>query len=110
REIGKSRWTLKKKIKLFIDSFVSFSFFPIRLISATGLILGGIAFLYGVFLFIAKLMGKISLSGWTSLMLVLLFVSSFQMIGLGILGEYIWRTLDAARNRPNFVIDKIEQN
>ncbi|MCS7075980.1 MAG: glycosyltransferase family 2 protein [Bacteroidia bacterium] len=110
REIGKSRWTLKKKIKLFIDSFVSFSFFPIRLISVTGLILGFIALLYGLFLLIAKLAGKIDLTGWTSLMLVLLFVSSFQMVSLGILGEYIWRTLDATRNRPNFVIDKVEEN
>lgn len=110
REIGKSRWTLKKKIKLFIDSFVSFSFFPIRMISVTGLSLGIIAMLYGIFLLIAKLLGKIDLTGWTSLMLVLLFVSSFQMIALGILGEYIWRTLDAARNRPSFIVDLVEKN
>jgi polyisoprenyl-phosphate glycosyltransferase len=47
--------------------------------------------------------------GWTSLMLVILFVSSFQMIGLGIIGEYVWRTLDAARNRPSYVIEKLKK-
>jgi polyisoprenyl-phosphate glycosyltransferase len=107
REIGKSKWTLQKKIKLFIDSFVSFSFFPIRLISAMGLILGLISFLYGIFIVIARLTGLVPIQGWAALMAVLLFVSSFQMIALGIIGEYVWRALDAARKRPNFVIEKI---
>jgi hypothetical protein len=40
------------------------------------------------------------------MMVVLLFVSSFQMIALGIIGEYVWRGLDASRNRPNYIIDK----
>lgn len=106
REIGKSRWTLHKKVKLFIDSFVSFTFFPIRTISVIGIILGIIAFFYGLFVIIAKLTGLVPLQGWTSLMVVLLFVSSFQMISLGIIGEYVWRSLDAARKRPNFIVDK----
>jgi dolichol-phosphate mannosyltransferase len=40
-------------------------------------------------------------------MIVLLFVSSFIMVSLGVIGEYLWRTLDAARNRPNYIIDNI---
>lgn len=106
REFGKSRWTFGKKIKLFIDSFVSFSFFPIRLISITGLILGLISFLYGLFVIYAKLSGLVPLQGWTAIMVVLLFVSSFQMIALGIIGEYVWRTMDATRNRPNFIVEE----
>lgn len=107
RKIGKSRWTASKKIKLFIDSFVSFSFFPIRAISFLGLILGIVAFIYGVFVLIAKLFGMIELQGWTAIMIVLLFVSAFQMLALGIIGEYVWRTLDAVRNRPNYIIDEV---
>ncbi|MFN8356526.1 MAG: glycosyltransferase family 2 protein [Spirosomataceae bacterium] len=107
RELGKSRWTLRKKIKLFIDSFVSFTFFPIRAISSMGLILGFIALLYGIFIIIAKFTGLVPVSGWSSIMVVLLFVSSFQMVALGIIGEYVWRSLDAARHRPNFVVDKV---
>lgn len=106
REIGKSKWTKQKKIKLFIDSFVSFSFFPIRAISVIGILLGIIAFIYGIFIIIGKLTGIITVEGWTSIMVVLLFVSSFQMISLGIIGEYVWRSLDAARKRPNFIVDK----
>jgi dolichol-phosphate mannosyltransferase len=107
REIGVSRWTLQKKIKLFVDSFVSFSFFPIRAISAMGFILGFLAIIYGIIILVAKLTGNLSdVQGWSSLMIVILAVSSFQMIGLGIIGEYVWRTLDATRKRPNFIVEK----
>lgn len=107
RTVGKSKWTLQKKIKLFIDSFVAFSFFPIRVISVTGLVLGFIALLYGIFVIVARLTGLIAVEGWTSLMVVLLFVSSFQMIALGIIGEYVWRSLDASRKRPPFIVDEV---
>jgi len=106
RQIGKSRWTLQKKIKLFIDSFVSFSYFPIRAITVCGILFGLIAFLYGLFIIIAKIFGLIPVQGWATVMAVILFVSSFQMLALGVLGEYIWRTLDASRNRPNYVVDQ----
>lgn len=109
REIGKSRWTLQKKIKLFIDSFVSFSFAPIRLISIIGLSLGVIAFAYGVFIIISRMLGDIQVAGWSAMMVTFLFVSAFQMMALGIIGEYVWRALDAARGRPNFVIDEVRK-
>lgn len=107
REIGKSKWTLSKKIKMFVDSFVSFSFFPIRLISVMGLFLGLLAMIYAIFILILKLSGNIIIEGWTALMIVFLFISAFQMIALGIIGEYVWRNLDATRNRPNYIIEKI---
>lgn len=106
REIGKSRWTFSKKVKLFIDAFVSFSFFPIRLITVLGIGLGIISFVYGIAIVIARLSGYIEVKGWAALMAVILLLSSFQMIALGIIGEYVWRTLDASRNRPNFVVDE----
>ncbi len=107
REIGKSRWTIKKKIKLFIDSFISFSYAPLKLISIMGIVLGLIAFAYSLFIISLRLFGESQPQGWSSLMVVVLFVSSFQMIGLGIIGEYIWRTLEASRQRPMYVVDKV---
>jgi polyisoprenyl-phosphate glycosyltransferase len=109
REIGKSRWTMSKKIKMFIDSFIAFSFFPIRAISVLGLLLGIIALIYGFVIIIARITGWIQVEGWTTMMVVLLFVSAFQMIALGIIGEYVWRVLDAVRKRPNYIVEqKIE--
>ncbi|MCU0346568.1 MAG: glycosyltransferase family 2 protein [Saprospiraceae bacterium] len=108
RELGVSRWTLSKKVKLLIDSFIAFSFVPIRAISAIGLLLGSVAFLYATFVVLGRLTGWIPVvEGWSSLMVVLLFVSAFQMVALGIIGEYVWRTLDASRKRPNFVVDTV---
>jgi polyisoprenyl-phosphate glycosyltransferase len=107
REVGKSRWTLAKKIKLFIDSFVSFSFFPIRAISVTGLIMGFVSLVYAACILFFKMSGYIEVEGWSTVMIVLLLVSSFQMIALGIIGEYVWRALDASRNRPNYVVEQI---
>jgi polyisoprenyl-phosphate glycosyltransferase len=107
REIGKSRWTLSKKVKLFVDSFVAFSYLPLRLISTFGLLLGSCALIYAFFILFAKLTGQIQVEGWSTMMVIFLFVSAFQMMALGIIGEYVWRTLDASRNRPLYVIDKV---
>ncbi len=106
RELGTSTYTLSKKIKAFVDSFVAFSFFPIRLISVLGLILGILAFIYGLIVIFGKVFGFVDSTGWSSMMVVILFVSSFQMIALGIIGEYVWRGLEASRNRPSYLIEK----
>jgi len=107
RTKGKSRWTLGKKIKLFVDTFASFSYFPIRLFSFLGIIYAILSFSYGVFIFIAWLTFGIEVQGWVPMMLVLTFTAGLQMTLLGILGEYLWRTLDESRGRPLFVIDTI---
>ena len=104
REIGKSRWTLSKKIKLLVDSLLAFSFVPIRAISVLGLGLGASALFYGLYVIGLKIARPDEPAGWTTLMVVLLFVSAFQMIALGVIGEYVWRGLDAARQRPLYVV------
>lgn len=107
REIGKSKWTFKKRIKLFIDSFVSFSYAPLRLITVGGITLGLIALAYAFYVIINKLIGNIEVDGWTTMMVVFLLVSAFQMLALGIIGEYLWRNLEASRKRPAFIIDEV---
>ncbi|OGX83512.1 glycosyltransferase family 2 protein [Hymenobacter glacialis] len=104
REIGKSRWTLSKKIKLLVDSLLAFSFVPIRAISVLGLGLGFVALLYGLYVIALKVARPDEPAGWTTLMVVMLFVSAFQMVALGVIGEYVWRGLDAARKRPLYVV------
>lgn len=107
RKIGKSRWTLSKKIKLLIDSLMAFSFVPIRAISGIGLALGLTALAYGCYVIALKISHPNEPAGWTTLMVVLLFVSAFQMIALGVIGEYVWRGLDAARQRPLYVVKDV---
>ena len=107
REIGKSRWTLSKKVKLLVDSLLAFSFVPIRAISMLGFGLGGMALLYGLYVIALRIASPNEPAGWTTLMVVLLTVSAFQMIALGVIGEYVWRGLDAARQRPLYVVKQL---
>lgn len=107
RSKGKSKWTLNKKIKLFIDSFVAFSYFPVRLVSILGVVFAVAAFVYGIFVLYSWLQGTIKIEGWTTLMIVLTFTAGLQMMILGTLGEYLWRVLDETRKRPHYVIDKV---
>jgi polyisoprenyl-phosphate glycosyltransferase len=107
REKGKSKWTFGKRIKLAIDSFVGFSYFPIRLLSVLGLVFAFVAFVYGAIVIYKWAIGKIPVEGFTALMIVVTFTGGIQMIMLGVLGEYLWRVLDESRKRPAYVIDRV---
>jgi dolichol-phosphate mannosyltransferase len=104
REEGESRWTFAKKLKYFIDSIISFSYAPLRAMSLAGAALAVAAFAYAVFLIAFKLVHGQPIQGWTSLMVALAFFSGVQLLSLGILGEYLWRTLDAARARKGWLV------
>jgi dolichol-phosphate mannosyltransferase len=104
---GKSRWTLAKKMKLFIDSFVAFSYVPIRALSLLGVLFALGAFGYGLLLIILRLTHGVEVPGWTAMMVMMALASGIQMTMLGVLGEYLWRTLEAARRRPHYVIDEV---
>jgi polyisoprenyl-phosphate glycosyltransferase len=107
REKGKSRWTLGKKIKFAVDSFLAFSYFPIRLVSGLGLIFTFAALVYGAIVMYNSWIGNIPVYGWSALMILITFIGGIQMIILGVLGEYLWRVLDQLRNRPMYVIDTV---
>jgi len=107
REIGRSRWTYAKKIKYFIDGFMTYSYLPIRFISVTGIVTAFLGFLYAAVIFAAKLTVNNPIKGWAPLMIVILVLSGLQMTMLGIIGEYLWRNYDETRKRPIFIIDKI---
>ncbi|MBK9008518.1 MAG: glycosyltransferase [Anaerolineae bacterium] len=109
RTKGKSRWTLAKKVKLFIDTFVAFSFVPIRILSALGLLVAVGSFIYGGYVLFYWYFYGIEVKGYVPIVVALAFNSGLQMAMLGVLGEYLWRTLDEVRRRPQFVIDEIYQ-
>ncbi|MBQ7563664.1 MAG: glycosyltransferase family 2 protein [Lachnospiraceae bacterium] len=109
REVGKSRWTLAKKLKLVMDSLMSFSYFPIRFMSMVGVIFAIIAFLWIIEVIIERVAFGVPIQGWASLMCLVLVSTGLILLMLGILGEYLWRTLDASRNRPPFLVDQIRE-
>jgi len=105
RDIGSSRWTFSKKIKLVIDSLLAFSYFPIRAISIVGLIDCVLSMSYAFYIIIQKLAFGAN-TGWSSLMVAIMFTSGVQMLTLGIIGEYLWRNFDESRKRPLYIIDE----
>lgn len=107
REIGKSRWTLAKKVKLVMDSVMSFSYFPLRFMSVLGFGFNLLAIILLISVLVEKFTKGTPIVGWASLMCVILCASGMIMMMLGILGEYIWRTLDAASKRPPYIVDKV---
>ncbi len=109
REIGKGRWTFAKKFKLVLDSMISFSYVPIRMMWIIGILFFVFSVIMGIEVFIEWFTVGTPVAGWPSLMCVVLCSSGLILLMLGMLGEYIWRTFDAARKRPPFIIDEVRK-
>ena len=107
RKTGVSKWTISKKIKLFIDSFVAFSYAPIRMVTIIGIAMFFIGIIWTIYIVTRKLLYHDLASGWPALMSILMIGFGITNISLGIIAEYLWRTLDDSRRRPVFIIDKI---
>ncbi|MBK8551330.1 MAG: glycosyltransferase [Ignavibacteria bacterium] len=107
RKLGKSKWTFSKKFKLFIDSFVAFSYVPIRMVTVTGIVFFFSGLLWTLYIVLRQiLVGDLS-PGWPALVSILMICFGVSNISLGIIAEYLWRTLDASRKRPVFIINEI---
>jgi glycosyltransferase involved in cell wall biosynthesis len=107
REVGKSRWTFGKKMKMLIDGVLAYSYLPIRIMTLLGAFIALAGFAYAIFIIIAYFLKGTPFKGWAPIMILILVLSGIQMLMLGIIGEYLWRTLDQVRNRPQFIIEKI---
>lgn len=110
REIGTSKWTLKKKIRLVSDTLFSFSTVPVRLLECMGILSIIVGLIWAIVVVFARVGGKISVSGYTTLLIFNLISFGIIMMSLGILGEYLWRTFDASRNRPPYLIEDSNMN
>ena len=106
REIGMSRWTLRKKIRLVTDTLFSFSTLPVTIVSVIGTLSCFGAAAWAVLVLVFKLLGMIDVGGWTTLFIFNLLSFGIIMLTLGILGGYLWRAFDASRNRPPYIIEE----
>lgn len=106
REKGKSRWTMAKKIKLVMDSMMAFSYAPIRFMTWLGVIFDLFAVVVFITVLIEYFTTGVPIAGWSSLISIVLLASGLILSFMGVLGEYLWRTLDASRNRPPFIVDE----
>ncbi len=104
RPVGKSQWTLWKKLKYFIDGLIYTSYLPIRLMSLLGLITSFLGFLYALVVIALYFLKETPFTGYAPIMIIILVVSGLIMFMLGIIGEYMWRTYDQVRRRPHYII------
>ena len=89
-----------------MDTLFSFSSLPITAVLGVGTFSIAVAVIWAIVVLIAKISGHIAVSGWTTLFIFNLFSFGIIMMTLGILGEYLWRTFDASRKRPAYIIEE----
>jgi len=107
RHAGTSKWTFGKKVKILIDSVVSFSYVPIRLMSLLGVSMAMCGIIYAGVVIVGRMLGWVAAgTGFAALMTVLLFGQGMTLTMLGVLGEYLWRTFNEARGRPAYVVEE----
>lgn len=105
RALGVSKWTMGKRLQAFADAFVAFSYMPMRIMSYSGILMAILGFLFAAYITLMRLVVAEPIQGWASIMVAILVLGGMQMTMLGVLGEYIWRTLEEARKRPTYFIE-----
>ncbi len=106
RFAGTSGYNLSKMIKLSLDRIFSFSMFPIRAAIYSGLIISVVSFLMGLFLIVRYLLGSVA-PGWTSIIVLILFLFGLNFLFLGIIGEYLGRIFLESKQRPKYIVKKV---
>ncbi|NPA65080.1 MAG: glycosyltransferase, partial [Epsilonproteobacteria bacterium] len=107
RFAGESKYPLKKMLSFAWDGITSFSVAPLRFITFLGVGVLVISLILALWALGAKLSGT-AVSGWTSMMLIVLFLGGVQMLSIGIIGEYIGKIYKETKRRPRFFVEKIE--
>lgn len=104
---GRSKYNLWKMIKLTFHAITSFSYFPLQLAGLVGLLISTISFIFGTWLIIRKMFLGISVEGWASIMVTILFIGGIQLTVLGLIGEYLGRVFSEVQNRPIYLLKDI---
>lgn len=100
RLVGKSAWTFRKKLNYLMDSIFAFSDLPIKILIALGVLGLGVVVLFGIVILSFKLTGAFAVPGYAATMLTILFFGSLNVIGIGIVGAYVWRSYGNTMGRP----------
>lgn len=108
RAIGRSAWTLRGKLRYLSDSVFAFSDLPIRLLMAAGGLGLAASLLLATAVLFAKLSGAVPVPGYAATVLTILFFAGINLLGLGIVGSYVWRAYENTKARPLAVVMRAE--
>lgn len=109
RLAGETKYPLKKMINLAMNGITSFSIQPIKYVFFIGILIFILSIIYGIYVIIGYFNGN-SVSGWTSLILSLWLLGGFQIISIGIIGEYIGKMYLETKHRPRYIIEEVRKN
>jgi dolichol-phosphate mannosyltransferase len=104
REVGISRWTFSKKIKYLLDGVLNYSYAPLRICSILGVISFVLGIIYSILIVIQYFIWNAPFNGWSPIMISIMLFSGLQLLMLGLIGEYLWRTLEQTKPKPRYVI------
>lgn len=107
RLVGSSKWTFSKKIKYLLDGMLNYSYAPLRFFSLLGILSFFLGIVYSIVITVKFFFGQTPFTGWAPIMIVVLISSGVQLLMLGLIGEYLWRTFDQTKNKPKYIISKI---
>lgn len=111
REFGAPKQSFVRLIRYALDGFISFSYKPLRIMIASGLIICGLAFLLAFYFVVKRLLGfEVAQIGFTTLVTLVLFLGGIQLVAIGLLGEYLGRVYDEVKQRPLYIIKKRYEN
>jgi dolichol-phosphate mannosyltransferase len=100
---GATKFTYRKMMRFALDGISSFSTWPLKVATITGFLVSAVAFVLIVYSLYQKFFGTTE-PGWTSLHISVLFLGGIQLIGIGMLGEYLGRVSDNVKNRPHYIV------
>ena len=103
---GNTGYTFRKMFRFAMDGITSFSNFPLRVATISGFACAFIGFILIIYTLYSRYVLKDYEPGWSSLMITIIFIGGIQLIGIGIIGEYISRIYDNIRNRPLYIVDE----
>lgn len=106
RIAGQSKYPFFKMLSFAIDGITSFSVKPLRILTFMGATIALFSFCVGVWALITKAMGE-AVSGWTSMVVSMYFLGGIQLLGLGIIGEYIGKIYRETKRRPLYFVEEI---
>ncbi|HDR7913216.1 TPA: glycosyltransferase family 2 protein [Bacillus wiedmannii] len=104
RFAGETKYPLKKMIKFASDGIIAFSTKPLRIVMTLGLLSVLISIIVLLYTITVKIIGTSTQTGWASIMVAITFFSGIQLLGLGIVGQYIARIYDESKNRPIYIV------
>ncbi|RMD85392.1 MAG: glycosyltransferase [Candidatus Dadabacteria bacterium] len=107
RYAGRSKYNFAKLMRLAFDGLVSYSFVPLRAVSNLGMLVSLSALLYIVYLLVMRALGDRPIQGWTSTVVIVLFLGGVQLLALGVLGEYVGRIFDEVKGRPHYIVSEV---